>query len=78
MTTKEESLRIHVTLPAMSLERLDALVKSTEAMGYTEVFKNALRLYEAVINETSNGNQILIRSPGGDTMIFPIFGKMGD
>jgi len=33
----------------------------TESGSYAEVFRNALRLYEAVIQETESGNQILIK-----------------
>ncbi len=41
------------------------LVKKTEANGYTDVMKNALRLYEAIVEETEQGNEICIRRQDG-------------
>lgn len=74
MSQKDETKRLHLTLPTKSLERLDTLVEETEATGYAEVLKNALRLYEAVIHETKNGNEIFVRHQDGVTKVYPVFG----
>jgi hypothetical protein len=72
--TKEDTKRLHITLPAKSVERLDAIVLETEATGYAEVLKNALRLYEAVLAEVKKGNDICIKEQNGSIRTYSIFG----
>jgi hypothetical protein len=55
------------------MERLNALKLKTEAASYTEVFKNALRLYEALIEETEQGRRFLIRDENGAISPFRMF-----
>lgn len=55
------SKRIQMDMPSRSVERLKRLQEVTEAASYTEVMKNALRLYEALIEEVEAGNEILIK-----------------
>jgi hypothetical protein len=57
--------RVQFDLPPRSMERLNALKIKTEASSYAEVLKNALRLYEALIEETENGNEFLVRNSDG-------------
>jgi hypothetical protein len=60
-------------MPPRSVERLKRLQEVTEASSYGEVVKNALRLYEALINEVENGHVILVRR--GETVApLPVFG----
>jgi hypothetical protein len=47
------------------MERLNALKVKTEATSYAEVAKNALPLYEALIEETEDGKQFLVRDKEG-------------
>lgn len=56
--------RIQMDMPPKSVERLKRLQTITEASSYAEVMKNALRLYEAMINEVEAGNDILVRRDG--------------
>ena len=49
--TKVPKNRVQFDLPPRSMERLNALKLKTEASSYAEVVKNALRLYEALIEE---------------------------
>jgi hypothetical protein len=49
-------------------ERLARLKDLTEAGSYSEVFSDALRLYEAVLNDVTQGNEILVREKDG-TMV---------
>ena len=51
-------------MPPKSVERLKALQEKTEASSYAEVVRNALQLYEALIEETDNGGRILIERDG--------------
>ena len=60
-------------MPPKSVERLKALQEKTEASSYAEVVRNALQLYEALIDETDNGGRILIERDG-NTAPLVIFG----
>lgn len=53
--------RVQMDLPPKSVERLKRLQELTEAASYAEVMRNALRLYEALIIEAENGNEVLIK-----------------
>ena len=57
--------RVQFDLPPRSMERLNTLKRKTEATSYAEVVKNALRLYEALIEETEGGKQLLVRDAAG-------------
>jgi IS1 family transposase len=57
--------RVQLDFAPRSLERLNALKEKTEAASYAEVVKNALRLYEALIEETESGKQFLTRDKDG-------------
>lgn len=63
--------KIEITLPQKSLDRLNRLEKTTEASCYAEVLRNAMRLYEAAIDEASRGGKVVvIRSDGTHLPIF--------
>lgn len=53
--------------------RLQELKEKTEATSYAEVIKNALRLYEAVIEEAEAGNSFMVRDPSGAMKEYVIF-----
>ncbi len=57
--------RVQLDFAPRSMERLNALKAKTEAASYAEVVKNALRLYEALIEETEDGKQFLVRDKNG-------------
>ncbi len=59
-------------MPPRSIERLERLQVITEASSYAEVMRNALRLYEALIDEVEAGNEIMIKR-GEVTAPLPIF-----
>ena len=63
--TKVQKNRVQLDFAPRSMERLNALKLKTEASSYAEVVKNALRLYEALIEETENGKQFLTRDKDG-------------
>jgi hypothetical protein len=65
--------RVQFDLPPRSMERLNALKLKTEASSYAEVLKNALRLYEALIEETEKGNEFLIRNEDGTITPYRMF-----
>lgn len=58
---KKKTTRVQLELPVKSMERLTTLKTKAEASSYSEVIKNALRLYEAMIEEVEAGNEIFIK-----------------
>lgn len=65
--------RVQLDFAPRSMERLNALKLKTEAASYAEVVKNALRLYEALIEETESGKQFLVRDKDGVVAPFRLF-----
>lgn len=65
--------RVQLDFPPRAMERLNALKVKTEASSYAEVVKNALRLYEALIEEDESGKQFLIRDKNGVVSPFRLF-----
>ena len=66
--------RVQLDLPEKSLTRLLTLKEKTEAASYAEVIRNALRLYEALIEEAEAGNSFFIRNSEGQTKEYVVFG----
>jgi hypothetical protein len=65
--------RVQFDLAPRSMERLNLLKVKTEAASYAEVVKNALRLYEALIEETESGRQFFVRDDSGSLSPFRLF-----
>lgn len=65
--------RVQLDFAPRSMERLNELKAKTEAASYAEVVKNALRLYEALIEETEAGKQFLVRDQSGVVAPFRLF-----
>jgi len=66
--------RIQMDMPPRSVERLKVLQAKTEASSYAEVVRNALRLYEALIDEVESGSKILVERDGAVSPLI-IFGS---
>lgn len=61
----QPSHRLQVVLPPKAYQRLEALVELTEASSMAEVIREALRLYEAVMQEADLGASVeIVRSNG--------------
>jgi hypothetical protein len=65
--------RVQFDLAPRSMERLNVLKLKTEAASYAEVVKNALRLYEALIEETESGKQFFVRDDSGALTPYRLF-----
>jgi len=61
----KKTTRVQLELPDKAFERLQNLRDKTEAASYAEVMKNALRLYEALIQEAEAGNTVCVKSADG-------------
>jgi hypothetical protein len=67
--TVDRKHRVQILLATPALDRLNKLVVDTESESYAEVVKNALRLYEAVVNETMNGATFYLERDGARTPV---------
>lgn len=65
--------RVQFDLPPRSMDRLNVLKLKTEASSYAEVVKSALRLYEALIEESENGKQLFVRDENGTMSPYRLF-----
>lgn len=66
----EASHRLSMNVPQRSLERLERLRTVTEAASYTEVVKQALRLYEAVVEGKESGANFYMEKDGVRSSFF--------
>jgi metal-responsive CopG/Arc/MetJ family transcriptional regulator len=65
--------RVQLDLPEKSMQRLQDLKEKTESSSYAEVIKNALRLYDAVIEEVESGNTFLVKDSSGLLKEYVVF-----
>jgi hypothetical protein len=56
-----------------SFERLNRLKEMSEAPSYTEVMKDALRLYEYILQKDSEGARFQVKSSDGEILEIKIF-----
>jgi Arc/MetJ-type ribon-helix-helix transcriptional regulator len=70
---ERDTTRVQLELPPSSMARLKALREKTEAASYAEVLRNALRLYEAMIEEAEQGNDVIIRRKQGEPAEIKVF-----
>lgn len=66
-------MRVQFDLTPRSMDRLNALKLKTEASSYAEVVKNALRLYEALIEEAEGGKEFLVKDQAGTVTPLRLF-----
>lgn len=68
-----EKERINLALSPRAFEQLEKIREKTEASSYTEVFRNAIKLYDALIEEAEQGNEFLVRDKNGNLTSYKIF-----
>lgn len=68
-----EKERINLALSPRAFEQLEKIREKTEASSYTEVFRNAIKLYDALISEAELGNEILVKDKNGNVTAYKIF-----
>jgi len=71
--TERVTTRVQLELPPQAMERLQRLKEKTEAASYAEVIRNALRLFEALVEEHDKGAEFALKQPGGETVAYRIF-----
>jgi len=68
-------VRVQMNLPPASVDRLDALVTTTESSSYAEVMRNALKLYEAAVMEAERGGNLFVLRDGEYVPVLTLIGK---
>ncbi len=67
------STRVQLELSPVSMKRLRSLKDKTEASSYAEVTKNALKLYEHMIDLARSGDTLLVHDKKGITRELKLF-----
>jgi Arc/MetJ-type ribon-helix-helix transcriptional regulator len=65
--------RVQLEMPPQAMERLQRLKDRTEAASYAEVIRNALRLFEALVEEHEKGAEFSLKRADGETIAYKIF-----
>jgi Arc/MetJ-type ribon-helix-helix transcriptional regulator len=72
-TGERTTTRVQLEMPPQAMERLQRLKEHTEAASYAEVIRNALRLFEALVEEHEKGAEFSLKRPDGETVAYKIF-----
>ena len=65
--------RVQLEMPPQAMERLQKLKDRTEAASYAEVIRNALRLFEALVQEHEAGAEFSLKRANGETVAYKVF-----
>ena len=65
--------RVQLEMPPQAMERLQRLKEKSEAASYAEVIRNALRLFEALMDEHEKGSEFSLKRTDGETVAYKIF-----
>jgi hypothetical protein len=65
--------RVQLEMPPQAMERLQRLKERTEAASYAEVIRNALRLFEALVDEHEKGAEFALKRASGEVVAYKIF-----
>ncbi len=65
--------RVQLELPPQAMDRLQRLKERTEAASYAEIIRNALRLFEALVEEHEEGAEFSLKRANGETIAYKIF-----
>src|SRR5215831_21271125 len=70
---ERSTTRVQLEMPPQAMERLQRLKDKTEAASYAEVIRNALRLFEALVEEHEKGSEFALKRADGETVTYKIF-----
>jgi len=65
--------RVQLEMPPQAMERLQRLKEKSEAASYAEVIRNALRVFEALVDEHEKGAEFQLKRTNGETVAYKIF-----
>lgn len=69
----EKTRRVQMDMTQASFDRLNRVKELVEATTYTEVMKEALRLYEFFVKRDLAGDEVLLRDKDGNTERLRLF-----
>ena len=72
-TGERATTRVQLEMPPQAMDRLQRLKDRTEAASYAEVIRNALRLFEALVDEHEKGAEFSLKNSDGETVAYRIF-----
>jgi len=72
-TGERTTTRVQLEMPPQAMERLQRLKEKTEAASYAEVIRNALRVFEALLQEHEAGAEFTLKRPSGETVAYKVF-----
>jgi Arc/MetJ-type ribon-helix-helix transcriptional regulator len=70
---ERNTTRVQLEMPPQAMERLQRLKEKTEAASYAEVIRNALRVFEALVQEHEAGAEFSLKRSSGETVAYRIF-----
>ncbi len=70
---ERSTTRVQLEMPPQAMERLQKMKDRTEAASYAEVIRNALRLFEALMDEHEKGAEFQLKRGDGETVSYRIF-----
>ena len=69
---KAPSVRLQLTLKPEFARRLDQMKRNSRADSYSDVVRDALRLYEGILKHVGDDGRLLIQKPDGTLVEFMI------
>jgi hypothetical protein len=64
---------VQLELPPQAMVRLQKMKDRTEAASYAEVIRNALRLFEALVEEHEKGSEFSLKRTDGEVVQYKLF-----
>ena len=65
MGRRDESVRVSLRLSKSAKDRLDRVKERSQAESLTEVIRNSIALYEALLDEKDSGSKVILRDAEG-------------
>ena len=72
-TGERATTRVQLEMPPQAMVRLQKMKERTEAASYAEVIRNALRLFEALVDEHEKGSEFSLKRADGSVVEYKIF-----
>ena len=72
-TSERVTTRVQLEMPPQAMVRLQKLKDRTEAASYAEVIRNALRLFEALVDEHEQGSEFMMKRADGEIVQYRVF-----
>jgi hypothetical protein len=71
--SERTTTRVQLEMPPQAMARLQKMKDRTEAASYAEVIRNALRVFEALVDEHEKGSDFFLKRANGEIVNYKIF-----